>query len=74
MPEPAYRRGRYNVTEAGRKAQQAGNRARMGVYTSPLLCTCGKEPHKYNCPAYIVLKQRERRERLRKEKEGEGDV
>jgi len=67
MPKPAYRRGRYNVTEEGRKAQQSGNRARIGVYTSTLPCTCGQEPHKSTCRAYFILKQRERRERLRKE-------
>lgn len=63
---------RRNVseTERARRVEMARSLGQSSLgRCKPLTCTCGSEPHHWKCPAYVVVKMRERRERLRKEKE-----
>jgi len=68
---------RRNVsdTERARRVEMARELGLSSLGRRKALnCTCGSETHHWKCPAYVVVKMRERRERLRKERERESNA
>ena len=52
------------VSERKTKAAQRNGKL-GGSEKKPLVCTCDQLPHKSNCRAYMTMKKRESRKRLK---------